>query len=83
MNSWKRAYGFMSGKDVYFKNKVVLSVCSCECHENSDVRHIVACCDLCYKQFKVDGKIDKVLLEVALEEAYDWHTERAESLDKD
>ena len=53
-----------------------IEVCDCDCHDTSMiVRHIVACCDVCYKQFITEGKADIDLLNKALEVTYNRRKE--------
>lgn len=54
-----------------------IEVCDCDCHRvDMIVRHIVACCDVCYQQYiTADNKADIDLLNKALEDTYNWRKE--------
>lgn len=50
-----------------------ITACSCACHKvGLHVRHCIPCCNVCYKKYIVDGKLDEVMLDIALEEHYNW-----------
>lgn len=51
-----------------------INVCDCDCHRlDMSVRHIVPCCDICYKQYITsDNVADVALLNKALEDRYNF-----------
>lgn len=54
-----------------------ITACDCDCHTiGCNIRHIVACCDLCYKEYIIEERVvDVDLLNKALEDHYLWSKE--------
>ncbi|BAU40067.1 hypothetical protein [Ralstonia phage RSP15] len=73
--SWKLKEGTNS---TLLYRGIEVEVCNCNCHIKGEIiKHILPCCDLCYKKYlNEDKSLDKEAMADALESYYQFVTSK-------